>query len=68
MTRPNHGRQRAGAPGLDYWTPPVAVPVAVLPLRRRREPVDWLSMLFVVAVAAGLAFSIVVALAWVLGH
>ena len=60
---------RATENRLDYWTPTVAGPRAVLPLRRRpAERTDWVTMLVVFAIAAMLAFFIVVALAWILGH
>ena len=56
---------------LEYWTPAGSVPAAaLLPHRRPRpeERTDWLTMSVVVCVAAAMAFSIVVAMAWVLGH
>ena len=60
-TRPTDNR-------LDYWTPAVALPVPVLPVRGRPgDRTDWLTMLLVFAIAAALAFCIVVALAFVLG-
>jgi hypothetical protein len=61
-TRPTDNR-------LDYWTPAVALPVPVLPVRGRpADRTDWLTLLVVVAIAAALAFAVVIALAWVLGH
>ena len=56
---------------LEYWTPSGAVPAAALLQHGRPRPeerTDWLTMSVIVCVAAAMAFSIVVALAWVLGH
>ena len=57
---------------LDYWTPAGAVPAAALLPRlsrpRPEERTDWLTMSVVVCIAAAMAFAIVIALAWVLGH
>jgi hypothetical protein len=57
---------------LDYWTPAGAVPAAALFPRlsrpRSEDRTDWLTMSVVVCIAAAMAFSIVIALAWVLGH
>ena len=59
---------------LDYWTPPPGPPTRVLhhgvaaPVPGRGEPVDWLTMAVVVGIAAAGAFSIVIAMAWVLGR
>ena len=57
---------------LEYWTPAGAVPAAaLLPRLARPRPedrTDWLTMSVVVCIAAAMAFSIVIALAWVLGH
>ena len=59
---------------LDYWTPPAAPASRALrhgaaaPVPGRGEPVDWLTMAVVVCIAAAGAFSIVIAIAWVLGR
>ena len=58
---------------LNYWTPSGAAPQPVLPPHRpigeqgSGERVDWLTMTFVVCVAAAGAFCIVIAMAWVMG-
>lgn len=58
---------------LSYWTPRDAAPSRGLPPQEwrlwqdRSERMDWLTMLVVVSTAAAGAFSIVFALAWVLG-
>ena len=52
---------------LEYWNPGPS-PAAALPAPRSpADRTDWLTMAFVVCVAVVMAFSIVVALAWVLG-
>lgn len=53
---------------LQYWNPGPPVPAAAAAAPRNpADRTDWLTMAFVVCVAVGMAFSIVVALAWVLG-
>ena len=53
---------------LEYWNPDLPAPAAAVPAPRSpADRTDWLTMAFVVCVAVGMAFSIVVALAWVLG-
>ena len=56
---------------LNYWTPGRAAPAPVVPPERpahdATERVDWLTMAFVVCVAAAGAFCIVIAMAWVMG-
>jgi hypothetical protein len=56
---------------LNYWTPAGAQAPRALPAGMaagRAEPVDWLTLAVVVCVAAAGAFSIVIAMAWVLGR
>jgi len=56
---------------LNYWTPSGAAPLRALPPAGpgmdSGERVDWLTMAVVVCIAAAGAFSIVIAMAWVLG-
>ena len=56
---------------LNYWTPSGAAPARVLPPHRPGqdgdERIDWLTIAFIVCVAAAGAFSIVIAMAWVMG-
>ena len=57
---------------LNYYTPAPAAPARVLPpLRPSSDPsaerTDWLTMAVVVCIATGMAFSIVIGLAWVMG-
>ena len=53
---------------LEYWRPGPPSPVAgLLAPRNAADRTDWLTMAAVVAIAAAGAFSIVIALAWVLG-
>ena len=55
---------------LDYFTPVPAAPAPVLPPLRgasySSERPDWLTMAVVVCVATGLAFFIVIGMAWVM--
>ncbi len=56
---------------LNYWNPAPAAPSRVLPpphgQRDPAERTDWLTMAVVVCIAAGLAFFMVIAMAWVMG-
>ena len=59
---------------LNYWTPNGAAPSPVLPpsgagtRADQRELIDWLTMTLVVCIAVVMAFSIVIAMAWVMGR
>ena len=57
---------------LNYWSsgggePPRALPSPLRAAAGSGERVDWLTMAVVVCVAAGGAFSVVIAIAWVMG-
>ena len=56
---------------LNYYTPAPAAPARVLPpLRSSSDPserTDWLTMAVVVCIATGLAFFIVIGMAWAMG-
>ena len=59
---------------LNYWTPSGAAPSPVLPPSRagtradQADRIDWLTMTLVVCIAVAIAFSIVIAMAWVMGR